>query len=121
MILLPDEIREGQAPLAAFAQGLQELGWTVGRKVQIDYRGARAAPGVDRPAPRIVTFHAFSREMDYGISPRSVAFTSLLLLPRQFFCSTSIAFGEIRRAPGTSLASYDPFADPVRAVRHERA
>jgi len=27
---------EGQARLAAFHQGLQQLGWTVGRNVQID-------------------------------------------------------------------------------------
>jgi putative ABC transport system substrate-binding protein len=29
---------EGQARNAAFLQGLQELGWTVGRNVRIDYR-----------------------------------------------------------------------------------
>ena len=29
---------EGQARLAAFHQGLQQLGWTVGHNVQIDYR-----------------------------------------------------------------------------------
>src|ERR1700746_1538763 len=29
---------EGQARLTAFVQGLQELGWTGGRNVQIDYR-----------------------------------------------------------------------------------
>src|SRR5262249_48627378 len=29
---------EGQARLAVFHQGLQQLGWTVGRNVQIDYR-----------------------------------------------------------------------------------
>jgi putative ABC transport system substrate-binding protein len=30
--------QEGQARLAAFQQGLQELGWSVGRNVRIDYR-----------------------------------------------------------------------------------
>jgi len=30
--------QEGQARNAAFLQGLQELGWTVGRNVRIDYR-----------------------------------------------------------------------------------
>ena len=34
--------REGQARLAAFLQGLQELGWTDGRSVRIDYRWAAA-------------------------------------------------------------------------------
>jgi putative ABC transport system substrate-binding protein len=33
---------EGQARSAAFAQGLQQLGWTVGQNVQIDYRWASA-------------------------------------------------------------------------------
>jgi putative ABC transport system substrate-binding protein len=37
MIQAPDD-SEGKARLAAFAQGLQELGWTVGRNVRIDYR-----------------------------------------------------------------------------------
>ena len=31
-----------QARNAAFLQGLQELGWTVGRNVQLDYRWAPA-------------------------------------------------------------------------------
>jgi len=34
--------REGQARLAAFLQGLQELGWTDGRNLRIDYRWAAA-------------------------------------------------------------------------------
>src|ERR1700681_4881111 len=35
---------EGQDRVAAFQRGLQELGWTVGRNLQIDYRWAAADP-----------------------------------------------------------------------------
>jgi hypothetical protein len=35
---LPADDRESLARVMAFLQGLQELGWTVGRNVQIDYR-----------------------------------------------------------------------------------
>ena len=35
---LASDDAEGQARLAAFQQELQQLGWTVGRNVQIDYR-----------------------------------------------------------------------------------
>jgi putative ABC transport system substrate-binding protein len=46
---------EGQARLAAFVQGLQELGWTDGRNVQIDYRwGAGDADRVRRYAAELV-------------------------------------------------------------------
>ncbi len=37
---LPSDDPEGQARLAAFAQGLQESGWTIGRNVRIDTRWA---------------------------------------------------------------------------------
>ena len=33
---------EGQARIAAFLQGLQELGWSVGRNVRIDIRWTTA-------------------------------------------------------------------------------
>jgi putative ABC transport system substrate-binding protein len=39
MVLGADD-PEGQARVAAFEQGLQQLGWTVGQNVQIDYRWA---------------------------------------------------------------------------------
>jgi putative ABC transport system substrate-binding protein len=35
---LASDDTEAQARLAAFHQGLQQLGWTVGRNLQIDYR-----------------------------------------------------------------------------------
>ena len=35
---LASDDAEGQLRLTAFGQGLQQLGWTVGRNVRIDYR-----------------------------------------------------------------------------------
>jgi len=35
---------ESQARLTAFMQGLQELGWAVGRNMRIDYRWSEAMP-----------------------------------------------------------------------------
>jgi putative ABC transport system substrate-binding protein len=46
---------EAQARLAAFLQSLQELGWTVGRNVQIDYRwSAGDADRIRKSAPELV-------------------------------------------------------------------
>jgi putative ABC transport system substrate-binding protein len=35
---------EGHARLTAFAQGLQQLGWTVGQNIRIDYRWGDGQP-----------------------------------------------------------------------------
>ena len=40
----PRTIRKRQARIAAFLQGLQELGWTDGRNVRIDYRWGAGDP-----------------------------------------------------------------------------
>jgi len=39
---------EGQTQAAALRQGLQELGWTEGRNIQIDYRWSAGDPGQGR-------------------------------------------------------------------------
>src|SRR5262245_1882707 len=53
--LLPDD-PEGQARLAAFLQGLQQLGWTDGRNVQIDVRwGASDADVTRKYAAELLT------------------------------------------------------------------
>jgi putative tryptophan/tyrosine transport system substrate-binding protein len=39
---------EAQARLAAFVQGLQEQGWTVGRNVRLDIRWAAGEPELFR-------------------------------------------------------------------------
>src|SRR5215469_18233805 len=41
LMVLPADDPETQARLAAFAQGLQQLGWTVGQNVRVDYRWGR--------------------------------------------------------------------------------
>jgi putative ABC transport system substrate-binding protein len=44
LIGLSAEDAEGQARLAAFQQGLAQLGWTVGRNLEMDYRAAGRDP-----------------------------------------------------------------------------
>jgi len=52
---LASDDAEGQARLATFHQGLQQLGWTVGRNVQIDYRwGAGDADRIRKFAAELV-------------------------------------------------------------------
>ena len=56
----PADDAEGHARLTAFAQALQQSGWTVGQNVQIDYRwgpgNAETMLGKRRHAP-----HVFAR------------------------------------------------------------
>jgi putative ABC transport system substrate-binding protein len=47
MNLAPDDAANSTR-LATFERGLQELGWTVGRNIQIDYRFAAADPDHSR-------------------------------------------------------------------------
>jgi putative ABC transport system substrate-binding protein len=58
--------QEGQARITAFAQGLQEMGWTVGRNVRIDYRWS--AGDADR-------YHKYAAELN-ALSPDLILATN---------------------------------------------
>jgi putative ABC transport system substrate-binding protein len=51
---------EGQARIAAFVQGLRELGWADGRNVRIDYRWAAGDAGA---------FHRYAEELLASLAP----------------------------------------------------
>jgi ABC-type uncharacterized transport system substrate-binding protein len=60
---------EGQARLTAFVQGLQELGWTVGHNVRIDYRWASGdADNIRKYAGELV---ALAPDVILGAATRS--------------------------------------------------
>ena len=62
---------EEQARLAAFLQGLQELGWTEGRNVRIDYRWAAA--DADRSRTYAAELVALAPDVILAASSQSVA------------------------------------------------
>ena len=69
---------EGQARLMAFVQGLQQLGWTVGQNVRIDYRwGGSNADDIRKYAAELV---ALAPDVILAQSSASVA--PLLLATR---------------------------------------
>src|SRR5258705_11111027 len=83
---------EGQARLTAFAQGLQELGWSVGRNVRIDYRWA--AGQVDR-------YRSYAAEL-------------LALSPDVVLPVGSAAMGPLQRTRSVPVV-FVQVADPVGA------
>ena len=48
LISLAADDRQGKARVAAFVQGLQELGWADGRNVRIDYRWSAVSADITR-------------------------------------------------------------------------
>jgi putative ABC transport system substrate-binding protein len=82
---------EGQARLAAFHQGLQELGWTVGRNVQIDYRWGADDAG---------RFHRYAEEL-------------LALAPDVILASATPSVQALRQVSRTVPIVFANVGDPV--------
>ena len=84
---------EGHARLTAFAQGLQQLGWTVGQNIRIDYRW-----GDGKPA-----------------SMRKLADELASLTPDVILANSSAAVSPLLQATRTVPIVFAAVADPVGA------
>ena len=85
---------EGQARLTAFAQGLQELGWSVGRNLRIDYRWA--AGQVDR-------YRSYAAEL-LALSPDVIlAVGSAAMGPLQATRSVPVVFVQVADPVGAGF------------------
>jgi putative ABC transport system substrate-binding protein len=84
---------EGHARLTAFAQGLQQLGWTVGQNIRIDYRW-----GDGKPA-----------------SMRKLADELVSLAPEVILANSSAAVSPLLQATRTVPIVFAAVADPVGA------
>jgi putative ABC transport system substrate-binding protein len=81
---------DGQARLAGFLQGLQELGWSAGRNIRIDYRWA-------------------SGEADRG----RYAVELVALTPDVIMASTSVSVAALQQANSTVPIVFAAVTDPV--------
>jgi ABC-type uncharacterized transport system substrate-binding protein len=76
-MVLPGDDPETQNRLAAFAQGLQQLGWTVGQNVRVDYRWGRSNAEALRNASDLVALAP-----DVILAHSSTAVTAVLQVSR---------------------------------------
>jgi putative ABC transport system substrate-binding protein len=84
---------EGHARLTAFAQGLQQLGWTVGQNIRIDYRWGDGKPD---------TMRKFADEL-------------VSLAPDVLLANSSAAVSPLVQATRTVPIVFAAVADPVGA------
>ena len=82
---------EGQGRVAAFLQGLQQLGWTDGRNVRIDYRWAAGDAG---------RFHRYAEEL-------------LALAPDVILASATPSVQALQQATRTVPIVFAQVSDPV--------
>jgi ABC-type uncharacterized transport system substrate-binding protein len=93
LLALSETDTEGQMQAAALRQGLQELGWTEGRNIKIDYRWTAGDP---RRA-------------------RAYAADLVALKPDVIFAAPSSALGPVQRETRTIPVVFAQIADPVGA------
>jgi putative ABC transport system substrate-binding protein len=94
---LAEDDPESLLRIAAFAQGLRELGWTIGRNMQIDYRwGEGDADGVRRNASELVALAP-----DVILAHGSVMVSALLQVSR----SVPIVFASVTDPIGGGLVA----------------
>src|SRR5258708_4421781 len=84
---------EGQSRVAAFLQGLQQLGWTAGRNVRIDYRWGA----------------------DDAVSSRRYAVELIALAPDVILASGSPSVAALKQATHTVPIVFVNVIDPVGA------
>jgi putative tryptophan/tyrosine transport system substrate-binding protein len=84
---------EGQARVAALRQGLQELGWTEGRNIKIDYRWTVGNPAL----------------------ARTLAAELVALNPEVIFAAPTAALAAMQRETGTIPIVFAQVTDPVGA------
>ena len=94
----PPDDQEGQSRLAGFLRGLQELGWTAGGNLQIDYRWANDS------AHR----HQYAAEL-------------IALAPEVILASTSPSTAALQQASQTVPIVFASVTDPVGQGSSSRA
>src|SRR5215468_1494378 len=92
-VLMSTAVDDPQDParLAAFAQGLQELGWTIGRNLRIDYRWSASSPD----------------------NARKYAAELAVLAPDVMLASGTIALAAVQQMRHTTPIVFANLIDPV--------
>jgi putative tryptophan/tyrosine transport system substrate-binding protein len=101
MNLAPDD-PEGQARITVFAQGLQEMGWIVGRNVRVDTRwGGGGADRIRRDAAELV-----------ALSPDVIFATSGTVLPALVQATRTVPIVFVQTADPVGSGFVDSLARP---------
>jgi putative ABC transport system substrate-binding protein len=112
LMILRREDPEGQDRLAAFAQGLQELGWTDGRNVQIDHRwGAGDADRTRRYAEELVALapHVILASGTSTVAPLQRVTRTVPIVFANVVDPMGAGFVASLARPGGNVTGFTPF------------